>query len=130
MVNVSVQTRRWILKRIGSKCVSFDEELWALRSALADGEKFAELYMLYLKSKWWQGLRVAALERDGGACVLCGSTVGLQVDHKWYPGFGRESLVDVQTLCQVCHQRKSKYVLSGGRTKVVFDTKSMYKTLR
>lgn len=88
------------------------------------------LYSAYLKTRWWRSLRQAAIERDGGACVLCGSQVSLHVDHKWYPGFGMEGLADVQTLCRVCHQRKSRFKLSGEKEVVKLDSKSLYKTLR
>jgi 5-methylcytosine-specific restriction endonuclease McrA len=110
--------------------VNIDEELWALRSLRAEGVPMKELYPMYLRTKWWQSLRQAALERDNNQCVLCGSQMSLHVDHKWYPGFGEEGLVDVQTLCRVCHQRKTRFVLSDEKDVVKLDTRSLYKTLR
>ena len=41
-------------------------------------------YRVYLASEHWKALRDFTIERDGGKCVLCGSTERLQVHHrKW-----------------------------------------------
>lgn len=70
-----------------------------------------ELYQAYLGSKYWARIRRKILKRDRGACVLCGSCVGVQVDHKVSPmikdTLGEEVASNLQTLCYVCHSKKT-----------------------
>lgn len=57
--------------------------------------------------KLWNELRIAALERDGHACRCCpndaASGVPLEIHHRHYETWGRETLADVVTLCVLCH---------------------------
>ena len=59
----------------------------------------------------WREVRADALERDGYACVRCGSIEDLEVDHihalKDYPELAYD-LDNLQTLCQPCHVDKGK----------------------
>lgn len=59
----------------------------------------------------WKAVRAACLERDGYACVECGSTEQLQADHilelALHPDLAFE-LDNLQTLCQPCHEEKGK----------------------
>lgn len=65
------------------------------------------------------GLRDAALERDGYACVLCGTKEQLVVHHLDGNGRGSQSvqntLENLQTLCRACHQRVHKPRKGTGR---------------
>lgn len=94
---------------VGCRKLFMDDELSVLNSMLEDEVVPSKVvYQLYLTSKWWKALRMKALRRDDFSCVKCGSTMFPQVDHKQYPGFGKETLDDVQTLCWHCHGTKSK----------------------
>lgn len=59
----------------------------------------------------WQAVRHAILERDGWACVQCGATWRLEVDHV-HPVRLRPDLSyspgNLQTLCGPCHTRKTR----------------------
>lgn len=61
----------------------------------------------------WSLARVLALKRDGHACVKCGETQGLSVDHiigVMGNGYGSgciHHLSNLQTLCQPCHVAKT-----------------------
>lgn len=58
----------------------------------------------------WRNLRKAAIERDGGKCVKCGSTVRLEADHIIPASEGgvEMSLENIQTLCHSCHKEKTR----------------------
>jgi hypothetical protein len=65
-------------------------------------------YSEKLKSPFWQKKRLMIFNRDGWACVQCGSTtVTLQVHHKKYV-YGREPWEydnkELETLCENCHR--------------------------
>ncbi|MEK0311655.1 HNH endonuclease [Sweet potato little leaf phytoplasma] len=51
--------------------------------------------------------RVAVYARDGGACVFCGRTESLSIDHivPWSKG-GAHAMSNFQTLCRSCNSRK------------------------
>jgi len=96
--------------------------------------KHGEWYNRYLKTKYWRELRAKVLERDGHQCVICKSTVIVQVDHKIYRGEGLEILEDLQTLCYKCHNKKSRYDLlawkSLGQKKVSVGGGQVFEVLR
>jgi 5-methylcytosine-specific restriction endonuclease McrA len=54
-------------------------------------------------------IRERIIVRDGGACVRCGCGINLEVDHiiPLYAG-GAESDANRQTLCKICHAKKSE----------------------
>lgn len=62
-----------------------------------------------------RGLREAALKRDGYRCSACGSTRQLHVHHVVpISQGGPDSLGNLLTLCQKCHQR-AHHPLRGRR---------------
>ncbi|WP_342772409.1 HNH endonuclease [Nocardioides marmoriginsengisoli] len=52
-------------------------------------------------------LREAVYRRDGFACIQCGSTDELSLDHihPWSLG-GTDDFANLQTLCRSCNSRK------------------------
>ena len=62
----------------------------------------------------WQSIRLQALERDGHQCRCCPAKQGnicpvtgpvkLEVHHRHYNTWGKESLDDVTVLCKECHR--------------------------
>jgi 5-methylcytosine-specific restriction endonuclease McrA len=59
----------------------------------------------------WKALRMQALDRDGWACVQCGTHKRLECDHV-LPVRDRPdlaySLTNLQILCGACHARKTR----------------------
>lgn len=52
-------------------------------------------------------LRFAVYERDGWACLHCGATENLSLDHIYpYSLGGPDTLDNLQTLCRPCNSRK------------------------
>lgn len=63
-------------------------------------------YREYLTTEHWSKLRLAALERDGGVCVKCGSDDCLQVHHLVYRTPWESAVLgDLETVCQSCHEK-------------------------
>jgi 5-methylcytosine-specific restriction endonuclease McrA len=62
----------------------------------------------------WRRARAAALDRDGHACVMCGSTRDLEVDHivRKRAG-GTDDLRNLRTLCHEHHHLRTS--TDGGR---------------
>ena len=57
----------------------------------------------------WKRVRVAALDRDGWRCQLCGRAGRLEVDHvqPLRNGGALYDLENLQSLCRGCHVAKS-----------------------
>ncbi|MES2665417.1 MAG: HNH endonuclease [Pseudomonadota bacterium] len=59
----------------------------------------------------WHVLRMAVLERDGWACVKCGSQKRLEVDHinpvRTHPELAHVT-ANLQALCPACHTQKTR----------------------
>ena len=119
---------------IGSHHMFASDELKKL-NGLKDNKVLprGKIYSLYLMSKHWRWLRLAVLKRDDYQCVQCGSRVELHVDHLHYPGFGREKPKDLQTLCAVCHAKKTtNWDLAAKRSpsKVAVESRQLFSILR
>jgi hypothetical protein len=118
--DIGVLWRRYV----GSRNLSEDEELEilnVLRGTLGRKVKW-ELHALYLSSRYWRRIRQIVLERDNFACVKCKSIYELHVDHKKYQEiFGEEVIGDLQTLCRICHAKKTKkFDLCAWSSKAIF----------
>lgn len=62
-------------------------------------------YADYLRSAAWRERAVAAKERAGGRCALCGdSEARLEAHHVSYARVGSERAEDLTVLCAVCHE--------------------------
>lgn len=71
-----------------------------------------------IKSRRWKGLRLEALRRDGFACVECGESGDLEVDHIQPVRKAPErsfDLTNLQSLCAACHARKTRIEIGLGR---------------
>ena len=70
------------------------------------------LYRRVLASGRWARVRRDAIARAGGRCERCGRDFGRRwrarpsVHHKHYLTLGRETLADVEALCQLCHAQE------------------------
>lgn len=54
----------------------------------------------------WVVTKRRVLERDGYACVQCGATAPLEVDHIVpLAGGGSNEMSNLRTLCRACHRR-------------------------
>lgn len=123
-------TKRWRKMQIGDIELMKQEEIAEIHDAIARNNlSKKEAYLLYLDSRYWKRLRKKVLARDGSACVACGSVHELHVDHKRYPGFGLEKLSDLQTLCRVCHQKKSRFKLIE-RPRKINVQEQLWRTMR
>lgn len=60
-------------------------------------------YHEYIVSPEWKKIRISALKESGFQCSICKSPDNLHVHHKHYRTLGRETLEDLQVLCQDCH---------------------------
>jgi 5-methylcytosine-specific restriction protein A len=63
------------------------------------------------RTRQWQVLRMAVLERDGWGCTECGARKRLEVHHvkpvRTHPDLSY-SLANLKTLCRVCHARTTR----------------------
>ena len=72
-------------------------------------EEWRRVYRRVLASGRWARIRRDAIARAGGRCERCGRQFGRRwraratVHHRHYGSLGRESLDDVEALCQLCH---------------------------
>jgi len=67
--------------------------------------KSKEKYYAYLQTDTWKQKRDRVVKRDMGRCRICNSSKFLNVHHRKYPEvYGEELLIDLITLCKVCHE--------------------------
>jgi len=126
-VKKTVQKRRAAIK---AKIMSDQEEVDYLIEQVRAGEHYLAVYPLYLRSQYWRRIRLEVLRRDKFACVQCQSKKDLHVDHIRYGEWGNEKLEDLQTLCRVCHQKKTThYVLVDGK-KFKMEDGQLFAVLR
>ncbi|QFT62077.1 HNH endonuclease [Roseivivax sp. THAF30] len=66
----------------------------------------------------WKALRMQALDRDGWACVECGTRRRLEIDHiesvRDRPDLAY-ALSNLQALCGRCHARKTRIEVGMGQ---------------
>lgn len=59
----------------------------------------------YIHTRVWAGVRDKRLVIDGYKCRSCGTGINLSVHHIRYPEvWGEESMDDLITLCDKCHE--------------------------
>ncbi len=61
-------------------------------------------YALYLRSPEWRHKRNLVLNRDHRKCRVCEGKKKLEVHHLTYARKYNESLYDLVTLCETCHE--------------------------
>jgi hypothetical protein len=87
----------------------FWQERWEVESSAKRSAFNAELinrrnsHRMYLQSPQWRKVREKALRRDGYRCQGCLDREATQVHHLTYERHGRELLIDLVSLCDVCH---------------------------
>jgi 5-methylcytosine-specific restriction endonuclease McrA len=129
-MGVTEMNARWRKMQLGDIELMKQDEIAEIYHAIAKNNlSKKEAYLLYLDSRYWKRLRKKVLARDNEACVTCGSVHELHVDHKRYPGFGLELLSDLQTLCRVCHQKKTRYKLIE-RPRKINVQEQLWRTMR
>ena len=74
------------------------------------------------RARWEPGLRqrdlAAIRERDGRACVWCGETENLHVDHVFpWVRWGSNEPDNLQTLCRACNSWKSDFLVELVRAR-------------
>jgi hypothetical protein len=123
-MGISDMTNKWTKsvtqKRVESKKhrrITEQEEIDWLYEQYKAGEHYLNVYVKYLRSLYWKRIRLEVLKRDKFACVKCGSKKDLHVDHIKYGPWGDENIVDLQTLCRVCHQKKTTHFILCDGTK-------------
>jgi len=114
-INGSEHSEEW-MKHIRSKKLLPEQELILIRKS---NLPWLEKHSLFIQTQFWRRLRIQVMERDDFACVVCGGRVNVHVDHLCYPGFGNETLDDLQTLCYFCHAKKTQRVDMRARTPIV-----------
>lgn len=62
-----------------------------------------ENYQIYMRSEKWRNLRYKKLMKAGFKCERCRSTDRLEVHHKHYDNFTKETESDLVVLCKRCH---------------------------
>lgn len=103
------------MPRAASICLVRGCTLRTVRAGRCDGHAPAERAWARTSARnqvrnraWERVVRPRALARDGFACVQCGERAGLEVDHVVpIAQGGTWELNNAQTLCNICHQRKT-----------------------
>lgn len=81
------------------------QERKALVSLLRSKHKtYKNKYESYIMSDEWQVRRNKRLEWDKFRCQQCGSSQQLQVHHLTYKRVFDEDILDLITLCKICHK--------------------------
>ena len=60
-------------------------------------------YQEYIKSTQWKHIRQTMLKLKNHQCERCGRKNNLEVHHKHYKNFKKESFSDLELLCKPCH---------------------------
>jgi len=84
------------------------EDSLVLFTELEQVQKYSgySTYQEYLASSHWKNIRLAAIAKAGGRCMLCNSDLlPLHVHHRTYERLGNESENDVIVLCAAHHSQ-------------------------
>ena len=67
----------------------------------------SKLYQSYLKTEYWQKVKRIMYHLAGKSCEVCGDNdCKLAVHHRSYARIGMEEEIDLQLLCDTCHEAK------------------------
>ena len=105
----------WIANRIAHNFIG--KGLWYAPTDTPEESKFnkdychlsgKDKYIEYLKTDWWQKVRIERLKIDGFKCANCGTDKNLQVHHTDYSRgwFHEDPRQDLITLCKKCHEKE------------------------
>lgn len=98
------------------KKIVYDEEakIASLRAEVSSIESAAELAKTSKKrAPISESVKLAVWNRDGGACVKCGSNKAIHFDHIIpIAKGGSDSFENLQILCQICNLKKSDKIAS------------------
>jgi len=75
-----------------------------LSAVVGNGIERTKDYQDYIRSAQWKAIRQVMLKRADGRCENCSSRLNLEVHHKHYETFKRESFSDLKVLCRSCHR--------------------------
>ena len=81
-----------------------EEKSFILKELLKNYDPKSINYYEYLKTAAWQEQRQKVFRRDGYKCVCCGEVKNLEAHHITYKQLGAESISDLVTLCDECHE--------------------------
>jgi hypothetical protein len=77
-----------------------------------DTGEICHSYIKYLHSRHWRNFKKRRGEcKLKQSCVVCGSNYKLHLHHKTYKNIGKERLMDVDWLCEKCHNYLHYYLV-------------------
>lgn len=92
------------VKKYKSKKIRKKEKSWEILLSYCIGKTYNE----FLKSLYWEKIRIIILKKYNFCCCSCKSTKYLNVHHKTYDNHFNEHnhLEDLEVLCRDCHKKK------------------------
>lgn len=74
----------------------------------------------YYSTEEWERIKEQRKKYDDYKCKNCGSTINIQVHHKYYSFQGRENIKDdLITLCEKCHNKIT--MLNRRKRKIICE---------
>lgn len=81
-----------------------------IQEILYGTDDIKKLYSAYLSTKHWRYTRQKKIDSTNGKCEDCGADHELDVHHLNYALLGRESIINLVTLCRSCHSKKHNLI--------------------